>query len=324
MPSTSGVQERQRLEAARGGDEGAFQDLVEPYRGELHAHCYRMLGSVHDAEDALQDAMLRAWRGLGRFEGRSSLRSWLYTIATNASLTAIERRPKRVLPIDYGPAVDAHNEGLGLPPGESVWVEPYPADELDDGFASPRRPLRAARERGAGVRGRPSASARKPARRPHPARGARLLREGGGGGARHLGGLGEQRASAGAQDRGRQRSRAEPAGHAARARRRWRPRGRRGLHGRHAARRRGRRGVDAGRGSGLVDAAATGVVLRSPGAQGLPRVRAAFGVLALAAPAGLGERAGRGGQLLLARRRGRLPAVRARRADPRRCRGSAR
>ncbi|MGH3992342.1 MAG: RNA polymerase subunit sigma-70, partial [Pseudonocardiaceae bacterium] len=100
--------------------------------------CYRMLGSVHDAEDALQEALLRAWRALPRFEGRSSLRSWLYTIATNTSLTAIERRPKRVLPIDYGPAVDPH-DGLGLPPVESVWVEPYPDKELglEDGFAVP-------------------------------------------------------------------------------------------------------------------------------------------------------------------------------------------
>src|SRR5258707_10158339 len=106
----TGAKARQRglLEAARGGDEGAFARLVDPYRGELHAHCYRMLGSVHDAEDALQDAMLRAWRALGRFEGRSSLRSWLYTIATNTSLNLIGRRPKRVLPIDYGPAADPH------------------------------------------------------------------------------------------------------------------------------------------------------------------------------------------------------------------------
>src|ERR1700757_3669430 len=109
--------------AAKAGDEGAFARLLEPHRGELHAHCYRMLGSLYDADDALQETTLRAWRGIGRFEGRSSLRSWLYTIATNACLTQIERRPKRVLPIDYGRASDPH-----VPPGEpvaeSVWIEP--------------------------------------------------------------------------------------------------------------------------------------------------------------------------------------------------------
>jgi RNA polymerase sigma-70 factor (ECF subfamily) len=118
------------LESARGGDEDAFARLVMPHRAELHAHCYRMLGSVHDAEDALQDALLRGWQGLGRFEGRSSLRSWLYRIATNACLRAIERRPQRVLPIDYGPPADPHDE-LAAPLLESVWVEPYP-DDVDE------------------------------------------------------------------------------------------------------------------------------------------------------------------------------------------------
>jgi RNA polymerase sigma-70 factor, ECF subfamily len=83
------------LEAARRGEEDAYRRLVEPHRRELHAHAYRMLGSVHDAEDALQDALLRAWRGLPRFDGRSSLRAWLYKIATNTCLDVIARRPKR-------------------------------------------------------------------------------------------------------------------------------------------------------------------------------------------------------------------------------------
>jgi RNA polymerase sigma-70 factor (ECF subfamily) len=132
------VHNEKLLEAARGGDEGAFAALVEPLRGELSAHCYRMLGSVHDAEDAVQEALLRAWRGLPRFEGRSSLRSWLYRIATNTSLNAIEKRPKRVLPIDYGPATDPH-DGPGEPLVESVWVEPYADDKLglEDGLAGP-------------------------------------------------------------------------------------------------------------------------------------------------------------------------------------------
>jgi RNA polymerase sigma-70 factor (ECF subfamily) len=97
-----------------------------------------MLGSVHDAEDALQEVWLRAWRALDRFEARSSLKSWLYTIATNTCLNQIERRPKRVLPIDYAPAADPHG-GPGAPVVESVWVEPYP-DELigvEDELAGP-------------------------------------------------------------------------------------------------------------------------------------------------------------------------------------------
>ena len=130
--------EDQLLDAARAGDETAFAQLVEPHRGALHAHCYRMLGSVPDAEDALQEALLNAWRGLSRFEGRSSLRAWLYAIATNASLRAIERRPKRVLPIDYAPAADPH-DGPAAPLVESVWVDPYPDETLglEGGLAGP-------------------------------------------------------------------------------------------------------------------------------------------------------------------------------------------
>src|SRR5262245_54293243 len=136
--AVSSPREQELLSAARGGGEAAFAELVEPYRGELHAHCYRMLGSVHDAEDALQDAMVRAWKALPKFEGRSSLRSWLYRIATNTSLDVIGRRPKRVLPIDYAPAADPEL-GPGDPVTESIWIEPYPDEKLglEDGLAGP-------------------------------------------------------------------------------------------------------------------------------------------------------------------------------------------
>ncbi|MGH2963129.1 MAG: sigma-70 family RNA polymerase sigma factor [Solirubrobacterales bacterium] len=126
------------LEAARGGDEDAFRRLVESYRNELHAHCYRMLGSVHDADDALQDTLLRAWRGLAKLERRGSLRAWLYRIATNVCLDLISRRPKRMLPIDRGPAA-GRGDDLADPLTESAWVEPY-ADQqlgLEDAYAAP-------------------------------------------------------------------------------------------------------------------------------------------------------------------------------------------
>ena len=123
---------------ATASREDAYRRLVEPHRAELHAHCYRMLGSVHDADDALQEAMLRAWRSLPRFEGRSSPRSWLYRIATNTCLDAIARRPMRVLPLDYAPPADPHG-GPGEPVVESVWVEPYPDERMgvQDGLAAP-------------------------------------------------------------------------------------------------------------------------------------------------------------------------------------------
>jgi RNA polymerase sigma-70 factor, ECF subfamily len=121
--------ERELLDAARAGDEVAFGRIVEEHRAELHAHCYRMLGSVHDAEDALQETFLRAWRGLSSFGGRSSLRTWLYRIATNVCLDAVARRPKRMLPTSSGRPAEASTEDCP-PLTESVWVEPYPDDAL--------------------------------------------------------------------------------------------------------------------------------------------------------------------------------------------------
>src|ERR1700729_1473544 len=123
------------LEPHTNDEKDTFGRLIDPYRRQLHAHCYRMLGSTADAEDALQDTLLAAWRGLPRFEGRSSLRSWLYTIATDVCLRAIERRPKRVLPVDYGPPSDPHDERPG-PLLESVWIEPF-ADVLPADSATP-------------------------------------------------------------------------------------------------------------------------------------------------------------------------------------------
>jgi RNA polymerase sigma-70 factor, ECF subfamily len=112
------------LDAARAGDEAAFARLVRPLRAGLHAHCYRMLGSLQDAEDALQEALLHAWQGLGRFEGNSSLRTWLFTIATHASLRLASRRPRRVVSSDVAPAADPsapHAAALDQP-----WLEPFP------------------------------------------------------------------------------------------------------------------------------------------------------------------------------------------------------
>ena len=116
------------LTSARHGNSAAFERLVGNYRDELYAHCYRMLGSVQDAEDALQDSMLGAWRGMAGFEARSSLRSWLYRITTNACLRLIARRPRRLLSADYGPPRQDPND-LGERVVGPVWVEPLP-DEV--------------------------------------------------------------------------------------------------------------------------------------------------------------------------------------------------
>jgi RNA polymerase sigma-70 factor (ECF subfamily) len=122
------------LEPARHGDQDAFQRLAEPYRRELQLHCYRMLGSLQDAEDLVQETFLRAWRGIDRFEGRSSFRSWLYRIATNACLNALASRQsaRRLLPEAHGPASDRLPDGA--PATEIAWLEPYP-DALLEGIA---------------------------------------------------------------------------------------------------------------------------------------------------------------------------------------------
>jgi RNA polymerase sigma-70 factor, ECF subfamily len=136
--TTPTTQDLRLLDAARGGDEHAFRELVEPHRSELHAHCYRMLGSPFDADDALQETLLRAWRSLAGFERGRPLRPWLYRIATNVCLDAIAKRPKRVLPVDYGPPA-GEGEGPGEPVVELVWLEPYPDETLglEGSFASP-------------------------------------------------------------------------------------------------------------------------------------------------------------------------------------------
>lgn len=128
-PSADG-EEAALLEAARRGDHQAFGCLAEPHRRRLMLHCYRLLGSLHEAEDLVQESLLRAWRRLGAFEGRASFRSWLYTIATNACLDALDGRARRVLVPTGGPAAGppmGGAPGAQLVPAEGIaWLEPYP------------------------------------------------------------------------------------------------------------------------------------------------------------------------------------------------------
>lgn len=128
------------LAAAKAGDRHALQLLFEPHRRALHVHCYRMLGSFHDAEDLVQDTLLRAWRGLAGFDARASVRYWLYRIATNACLNALaaRARDRRVLPTTEGPPTEQMPERE--PADEVPWLEPYPDASLDrvpDGTPGP-------------------------------------------------------------------------------------------------------------------------------------------------------------------------------------------
>ena len=129
---------RKLIALARDGDAQAFRRLVEPYRARLHAHCYRMLASLQDSEDALQETLLRAWRGLAGFEETRSLRPWLYRIATNVCIDLLAKRPNRVLPPDARPPA-APTAGPGDPLADAPWLEPFPdrVVGIEHGYASP-------------------------------------------------------------------------------------------------------------------------------------------------------------------------------------------
>jgi RNA polymerase sigma-70 factor (TIGR02960 family) len=125
------------VELAKSGDEGAFGELVEPYRRELHAHCYRILGSVQDAEDALQETLLAAWRGLASFEQRASVRTWLYSIATNRALNMLRAARRRPAPELWMSEVELPEPTRRADP---VWLEPYPDVLFQDELGSPPGP----------------------------------------------------------------------------------------------------------------------------------------------------------------------------------------
>jgi RNA polymerase sigma-70 factor (ECF subfamily) len=131
LPGQNPIQ-LEHLTAALHGDSHRFGELTEPFRRELQVHCYRILGSLHEAEDMVQETMLRAWKRLATYEGRASFRSWLYKIATNACLDVLDqRRSRRLLPNQCGPASDPHVQ-IAPPSKEMVWLEPIPDEWLGD------------------------------------------------------------------------------------------------------------------------------------------------------------------------------------------------
>jgi RNA polymerase sigma-70 factor (ECF subfamily) len=129
-------EELDRLEAARRGDSQQFGELTEPYRRELQVHCYRILGSLHEAEDMVQETMLKAWKRLETYEGRASFRAWLYKIATNTCLDYLDQqRSRRLLPMESIPASDP-NQQILPPTREITWLEPFPDEWLSDKTAT--------------------------------------------------------------------------------------------------------------------------------------------------------------------------------------------
>jgi RNA polymerase sigma-70 factor (ECF subfamily) len=114
------------LARARAGDQDAFRELTDPFRRELHVHCYRMVGSLHDAEEMLQETLLAAWRGLDGFEGRASVRAWLYRIATNRCLNALRDRRRRPLPPLELPEPTRRTDSIWLDPYPDAWLQQVP------------------------------------------------------------------------------------------------------------------------------------------------------------------------------------------------------
>jgi len=132
MAQSQNSTEVERLAAARKGDEGQFAELTEPYRRELQVHCYRILGSLHESEDMVQETMLKAWNRLDTYEGRASFRSWLYKIATNSCLDFLDQqKSRRLLPFEKLSPSDP--KAPILPPTtEIAWLEPFPDEWLGD------------------------------------------------------------------------------------------------------------------------------------------------------------------------------------------------